>query len=93
MRVSFGLPTCMEGMMYPVPFATADQIVELAIHAEKLGYHSVWGNDHMTTQQYVRKEFDTPPELLGNPDHTVLHCRRNNHAQAGDGHPCASHAA
>ncbi len=61
MIVSAGLPTCMEGMMYPVPFATVDEIVEVAKHAEVLGYHSVWGNDHMTTQQYVREEYPTPP--------------------------------
>ena len=63
MRISFGLPTCMEGMMYPVPFASSHQIVDLARHAESLGYHSVWGNDHMTTQQYVRKEFFDPPRF------------------------------
>lgn len=60
---SAGLPTCMEGMMYPVPFASAEQIVEIAQHAEKLGYHSVWGNDHMTTQRYVRGEFPDPPNF------------------------------
>jgi probable F420-dependent oxidoreductase len=53
----------MEGMMYPVPFATAAQLVELAQHAENLGYHSVWGNDHMTTQRYVREEFSNPPNF------------------------------
>jgi len=53
----------MEGMMYPVPFASPDQIVELAKYAEKLGFHSVWGNDHMTTQHYVRNEFETPPNF------------------------------
>ncbi len=63
MRFSYGLPTCMEGMMYPVPFASPGQIVELAQHAEKLGYHSVWGNDHMTTQRYVRAEYSTPPNF------------------------------
>lgn len=63
MRFSFGLPTCMEGMMYPVPFATAQEIVELAQFAEQLGYHSVWGNDHMTTQAYVREEFPAPPNF------------------------------
>ena len=63
MRFSFGLPTCMEGMMYPVPFASPAQIVELAQHAENLGYHSVWGNDHMTTQRYVRAEYATPPNF------------------------------
>ncbi len=60
------IPTCMEGMMYPVPFASADQVVEIALWAEKLGYHSVWGNDHMTTQQYVREAFSEPP-IFGNP--------------------------
>lgn len=63
MRFSVGLPTCMEGMMYPVPFASPAQIVEIAGHAEKLGYHSVWGNDHMTTQHYVRSEFPTAPNF------------------------------
>lgn len=63
MRISFGLPTGMEGMMYPVPFASVQEIVELAKFAETLGYHSVWGNDHMTTQQYVREEFSTSPRF------------------------------
>ncbi len=63
MIVSAGLPTCMEGMMYPVPFAAPEDIVHIAKHAEKLGYHSVWGNDHMTTQKYVREEFSTPPNF------------------------------
>lgn len=63
MRVSLGLPTCMEGMMYPVPFITPEQIVEIAKLAERLGYHSIWGNDHMTTQHYVRREFLQPPNF------------------------------
>jgi probable F420-dependent oxidoreductase len=63
MRFSVGLPTCMEGMMYPVPFASPEQIIEIAKYAEELGYHSVWGNDHMTTQKYVREEFSTPPNF------------------------------
>jgi len=63
MRFSVGLPTGMEGMMYPVPFAKPEQLVEIAKLTEKLGYHSVWGNDHMTTQKYVREEFSTPPNF------------------------------
>lgn len=63
MRVSVGLPTGMEGMMYPVPFITPEQMVEVAQLAEALGYHSVWGNDHMTTQRYVRQEFAQPPNF------------------------------
>jgi len=56
-----GLPTCMEGMMYPIPFATVDDVIEIAKFAETLGYDAVWGDDHMTTQRYVREEYATPP--------------------------------
>ena len=63
MRFSLGLPTGMEGMMYPVPFAKPEQLIEIAKYAEELGYHSVWGNDHMSTQAYVREEFSVPPNF------------------------------
>jgi probable F420-dependent oxidoreductase len=63
MIVSAGLPTCMEGMMYPVPFAQPKDLIALGVAAERLGYHSVWGNDHMTTQQYVREKFPQPPNF------------------------------
>lgn len=63
MKVSVGLPTGMEGMMYPVPFAGVHDLVDIARRAESLGYDSVWGNDHMTTQRYVRDEFPTPPNF------------------------------
>ena len=63
MRVSVGLPTGMEGLTYPVPFSDPETVIRIAQCAEKLGYHSVWGNDHMTTQHYVRAEFETPPRF------------------------------
>ena len=63
MRVSVGLPTGMEGLTYPIPFSQPETVIRIAQHAEALGYHSVWGNDHMTTQQYVRAEFETPPRF------------------------------
>jgi probable F420-dependent oxidoreductase len=61
--VSAGLPTGMEGLTYPIPFSTPETLIQIAQHAEKLGYHSVWGNDHMTTQHYVREEFPVPPRF------------------------------
>jgi probable F420-dependent oxidoreductase len=61
--VSAGLPTCMEGLTYPIPFSEPSNLLRIARHAERLGYHSVWGNDHMTTQNYVRAEFPTPPRF------------------------------
>ena len=62
-RFGLGVPTATEGMMHPVPFADIDQAVELAIAAERLGFDSVWGNDHVSTQRYVRDEFDAPPRF------------------------------
>jgi probable F420-dependent oxidoreductase len=63
MRISAGLPTGMEGLTYPIPFSTPASLTRIALHAEQLGYDSVWGNDHMTTQHYVRAEFPTPPRF------------------------------
>src|SRR5436305_1554911 len=61
--VSAGLPTGMEGLTYPIPFSDPSSLLRIAQHAEKLGYHSVWGNDHMSTQNYVRAEFSQPPRF------------------------------
>jgi probable F420-dependent oxidoreductase len=63
MALRFGvhIPTCIEGMMYPIPFARPADILPIALLAEELGYDSVWGNDHMTTQRYVQREFVDPP--------------------------------
>ena len=63
--MNFGvhIPTCIEGMMYPVPFAKPSDILPTALLCEKLGYDSVWGNDHMTTQRYVQAEFADPPNF------------------------------
>lgn len=60
---SVGFPTGMEGLTYPIPFSDPQDLVRIAQHAEALGYHSVWGNDHMTTQHYVRAEFPVPPRF------------------------------
>ncbi|HEY0188248.1 MAG TPA: TIGR03619 family F420-dependent LLM class oxidoreductase [Cellulomonas sp.] len=63
MKFGLGVPTGTEGLMYPVPYADPEQAVRIAVEAERLGFDSVWGNDHVTTQQYVRAEFDTPPRF------------------------------
>ena len=47
MKFSISLPTGFEGVMYPVPFVDPSDFVRMAKLAEKLGYHSVWGNDHI----------------------------------------------
>jgi probable F420-dependent oxidoreductase len=38
-----------------------EDFVRVAIDCERLGYHSVWGNDHITTQHYVRELFPGKP--------------------------------
>ena len=65
MSLSFGvhIPTCIEGMMYPIPFARPSDILPTALLCERLGYDSVWGNDHMSTQRYVQREFPHPPNF------------------------------
>ena len=64
MKFSISLPTCFEGAMYPIPFVQPADFVRLAKRAEQLGYHSVWGNDHITTQKYVSDLFpDKPPNF------------------------------
>src|SRR3974390_1472478 len=60
---SVGFPTGMEGLTYPIPFSHPGDLGRIARHAESLSYHSVWGNDHMTTQHYVRAEFPVPPRF------------------------------
>src|SRR6266849_3491364 len=64
MRFGVHIPTCIEGMMYPVPFAKPSDILPIALLCERLGFDSVWGNDHMSTQRYVQKEFSDPPNFF-----------------------------
>jgi probable F420-dependent oxidoreductase len=67
MKFSVCLSTGFEGVMYPVPFAGAEQFVEQSLLCERLGYHSVWGNDHVTTQHYVRELFPGKPPNFYEP--------------------------
>jgi len=64
MKFGVEVPTCTAGMMYPVPFATAQDVVRVAIEAEQLGYYDVGGNDHLSTQQYVREAWSRPPDYF-----------------------------
>lgn len=57
MKFSICLPTGFEGVMYPIPFVAPGDFVRLAQLCERLGYDSVWGNDHITSQDYVRDLF------------------------------------
>lgn len=62
-KTKFGLAiaTGTEGLMYPIPYSSARDVVELSVYAEQLGFDSVWGNDHIQTQQYVMDTFGDNP--------------------------------
>jgi len=57
MLIRFGvsIPTGREGLMVPTGFASKETIVDVSKLAEGLGYYSVWGNDHITTQSYIKQ--------------------------------------
>jgi alkanesulfonate monooxygenase SsuD/methylene tetrahydromethanopterin reductase-like flavin-dependent oxidoreductase (luciferase family) len=52
-RFGVSVPTGREGLMVPTGFASKKTIVDIGKSAEDLGYYSVWGNDHITTQNYI----------------------------------------
>ena len=64
MKFGVEVPTATAGMMYPVPFATINDVVETAIEVEQLGYFDVAGNDHLSTMQFVREAWPTPPDYF-----------------------------
>ena len=45
-KIKFGLaiPTGTEGLMVNLPYASARDVVELSVFAEKIGLDSVWGS-------------------------------------------------
>lgn len=63
MDVGIAIPTCKEGLSSPVGFAAPEQVIQVIRRAEELGYHSVWGNDHITPPKYVRESFAEPPNF------------------------------
>ncbi|MBN9581050.1 MAG: TIGR03619 family F420-dependent LLM class oxidoreductase [Afipia sp.] len=67
MKFSVCLSTGFEGVMYPVPFAGPEDFIRQGQLYERLGYHSVWGNDHITTQNYVRDLFPGKPPNFYEP--------------------------
>lgn len=73
MKFGVALPTCTEGMLYPVPFASPEDVVRVAVQAERLGYYAVMGNDHLTTQKYVRSRWPDPPNFF-EPLITYAYC-------------------
>ncbi|MGB6535789.1 MAG: TIGR03619 family F420-dependent LLM class oxidoreductase [Xanthobacteraceae bacterium] len=63
MKFSVCLATGYEGVAYPIPFCEPQDLIRVARLCEQLGYDGVWGNDHITTQDYVRRLYSEPPNF------------------------------
>lgn len=61
MKFSVAIPASKEGLSAPLPYAEPQDAIRMAVEAERLGYDSVWGNDHITPPRYVREAYDRPP--------------------------------
>lgn len=59
-RFGLGIPTSRDGLMYPPGFCGRESLVRLTQLAEELGFDSVWGNDHVTTQSYLKDVVPKP---------------------------------
>ena len=61
MLLGLGIPTCREGVAYSPGFASPREIVGMAHAAAAAGYDSIWGNQHLLTQQAVAATAAQPP--------------------------------
>jgi probable F420-dependent oxidoreductase len=63
MEIGIQLPTGREGLSLPTPFFGGPDFVPMAQLAERLGYDSIWGNDHYAPQDYVRRASASLPNF------------------------------
>ena len=54
LRFGVGLPTCREGVAYPVGYVRPSDFTRIAQRAEQLGFDSLWANDHLTTPHILQ---------------------------------------
>jgi probable F420-dependent oxidoreductase len=64
MKFGIQLPTAKEGLNLPTPFFRPNDFPAIAQTAERLGYDSLWGNDHYAPADYVRERFTTSPNFF-----------------------------
>ena len=60
MKFSIEIPTCGEGRTIPELFATPRDLIHLTQMAERLGFDSVWGDDHITSTPGMRSAYREP---------------------------------
>jgi probable F420-dependent oxidoreductase len=64
LKFGLAIPNCGEGLIYPAGLANNKSLVNLSMKAEELGFDSVWGNDHISTQKYLREMPAGPPNFF-----------------------------
>lgn len=62
-KIGLGISTCREGLAYPCGFADLATTAELARRAERLGFDSLWGNDHLATPRVITETQPAPPDF------------------------------
>ena len=78
-------PTCREGLFTPPGFATPEQIVDLTVLAEDLGYHAVWGTDFVAPMPDYGIPEDEKPNWY-EPLTTIAYAAaRTKHIKLGTG--------
>jgi probable F420-dependent oxidoreductase len=73
MKFGAALPTCAEGLGYPVGFATPEGLATIAERAESLGFYAVMANDHLCTPRAIRDAAARPPSFY-EPLVTFAYC-------------------
>ncbi len=63
MKFGIGISTCREGFSYPAGFAGPREMIKAAQTAERLGFDSVWGDDHMTPTRAMLARDPQPPNF------------------------------
>ncbi len=85
MKFDAEFPTCREGLFTPTKFATPEQIVDLTVFAEQLGYDALWGTDFVApAPDYGIPEGENPDWY--EPLATIAFCAaRTNRVKLGTG--------
>ena len=60
MKFGAALPTCAEGLGYPLDFTTPDTLASIAERAEALSFYAVMANDHLCTPRSIRDALPHP---------------------------------
>ena len=63
MKFGVGINTCREVLSYPSGFSGPKEMVETAQLAEKLGFYSIWGDEHITPTKAMFEKDPQPPNF------------------------------